>query len=135
MSQLHEGRRDAAIGQFLGQRRQVFEIAGLHEWVEVAVQAADQADSDFAGLCLGVHAIVERARILRDVLSFDRCVLEDDVLHFGLLGDRFELVREEDQAATGRRGRGLLLCQRLSGRLLRGRCTRRHKQCRNQEDA
>jgi len=98
------------------------------------MQAADQADRDFAGLLLGVHAIVERAWILRDVVDFERRVLEDEVLHLGLLGNRLELIREKNQVAARRRRGGWLLLRRLLSRGRRGGCTAREEYCRNQQN-
>src|SRR5439155_23305411 len=108
---------------------------GFHERFQITVQPADETDRHLARLLLRGHAVVERARAFRHEIGLDGRVLEDDVLHLGLLLDGRELRREEDQVAPGRWGlllglawlRGLwLLVLALLRRLrLRGRRVRR----------
>ena len=91
VGQVHECWRESSIPELLDHWRQVLQIAGLDERVEVSVHTANQTDGDFAGLLLRGHTVVERADRFGDVVSLDWCVFEDDVLHLGLLFDRTEL--------------------------------------------
>jgi hypothetical protein len=98
LAELDVGRVDAAVAQLL--HHVVGRVERVGDGGEIAMQTAQQAGVDAAGLGLGLDPSDPRPRLVDDV--FDRLgeALEDDLADFLGLLDRPQLVREEDHVGA-----------------------------------